>query len=66
MRHDMQKTIFKYRIYDDSGELFRIVKTKWERDKLVNTYKGFTCIIEKQVKPCKIQIVLESLGECLF
>lgn len=52
-----------YYIYDDFGDLFRIVKTKWERDKLVNTYKGFSF---KAIKTLKSKIDLNALGECLF
>lgn len=53
-----------YKIYDENQELFRIVKSKWERDKLVNTYKGFTCKIVKTEN--KSKKILESLGECLM
>ena len=52
-----------YKIYDENGDLFRIVKSKWERDMLVNTYKGFTF---KSIKCDKKQKVLNALGECLF
>lgn len=52
-----------YYIYDDFGDLFRIVKTKWERDKLVNTYNGFSF---KAIKTFKHKIDLNALGECLF
>lgn len=55
------KTVYK--IYDDNRELFRVVKTKWERDMLVNTYKGFTSVAEKQHKS---KSILELVGECLF
>lgn len=50
-----------YKIYDEYGELFRIVKTKWEKDKLVNTYKGFKYSAIKQPKLSPLELV----GECL-
>lgn len=52
-----------YKIYDENGDLFRIVKSRWERDKLVNTYIGFTF---KSIKCDKKQNVLNALGACLF
>lgn len=50
-----------YHIFDEQGELFRIVKTKWEKDKLVNTYKGFKYSAIKQAKLSPLELV----GECL-
>lgn len=32
-----------YRILDEDRQLFRIVKTEWERDKLLSIDKRFTC-----------------------
>lgn len=37
------KTVKLYKILDDEGMVFRIVKTKWERDNIINLYHGFRC-----------------------
>lgn len=37
-----------YKIYDEDLELFRVVRTKWERDDLLSKYKNFTYKTEKR------------------
>jgi hypothetical protein len=37
-----------YKIYDEDLELFRVVRTKWERDDLLSKYKHFTYKTEKR------------------
>lgn len=32
-----------YKILDEDRQLFRVVKTEWERDKLLNLDNRFTC-----------------------
>lgn len=59
----MQKSKFHYMIYDDQGELFRIVKTRWEKNHIMNLYDNFTYVAKKQQNK---QNPLELVGECLF
>lgn len=37
-----------YKIYDEDLELFRVVRTKWERDNILSKYKNFTYKTEKR------------------
>jgi len=49
-----------YKIYDEDLELFRVVRTKWERDDLLSKYKNFTCKTEKR------PIIKEEFEEAHF
>jgi hypothetical protein len=50
-----------YRIYDEHGELMRIVKTKHEAEHLIKTYTDWSYQFVKGTKPD-----LTNLGEAPF
>lgn len=37
------KNVKLFKIYDDEGLVFRIVKTPWERDNILKLYNNFRC-----------------------
>ncbi len=60
-----------YRILDEDRNLFRIVKTEWERDKLLSIDKRFTCdtIVMHKVFNKKADAytwAYNKVGDCLL
>lgn len=60
-----------YRILDEDGMLFRVVKTEWERDKLLGLDSRFRCdtIIMHKVYSKKVDAytwAYKKVGDCLL